>query len=154
LALADENNELSFPFEFAMAAAVQAMRNDPANIIKAKWLDYWPEWNKSIQHELDKHKKMHIWELIKPPDEVKIVGSHFVFQYKHDMDSNIASQKLGWSHKVSHRLKASTIEKHSVRSKCTALLNRKHGRFRRIRALASAHALCLTTYYHMPEYFG
>ena len=29
-----------------------------------------------------------------------------------------------------------------------------HGRFGRIRALASAHALCLTTYYHMPEYFG
>ena len=42
----------------------------------------------------------------------------------------------------------------SVRSKCTALLNQKHGRFGRVRALASAHALHLTTYYHMPEYFG
>ena len=40
-----------------------------------------------------------------------------------------------------------------VRSKCTALLNRKHGKFGRIRALASAHALRLTTYYHVPEYF-
>ena len=43
---------------------------------------------------------------------------------------------------------------HTVKSKCTALLNRKHGRFGMVRALASAHALCLTTYYHVPEYFG
>jgi len=42
----------------------------------------------------------------------------------------------------------------SVKSKCTALLNQKHGRFRRIRVLASALALRLTTYYHVPEYFG
>src|SRR5882724_5681174 len=33
------------------------------------------------------------------------------------------------------------------------LLNWKHGRFRRIQALASACALCLTTYYHVPKYF-
>jgi len=39
------------------------------------------------------------------------------------------------------------------RSKCTALLNRKHRRFGRIWVLASAHALHLTTYYHVPEYF-
>jgi len=41
-----------------------------------------------------------------------------------------------------------------VRSECIALLNWKHRRFGRIRALASAHALRLTTYYHVPEYFG
>jgi len=41
-----------------------------------------------------------------------------------------------------------------VRSKCTALLNWKLGRFRRVRVLASAHGLRLTTYYHMPKYFG
>src|SRR5882724_4124791 len=41
-----------------------------------------------------------------------------------------------------------------VRSKCTALLNWKHGRFGMVRVLASAHALRLTTYYHVPEYFG
>ena len=41
-----------------------------------------------------------------------------------------------------------------VRSKCTALLNRKHRRFGRVQVLASAHALRLTTYYHVPEYFG
>jgi len=40
---------------------------------------------------------------------------------------------------------------YTVKSKCTALLNRKHGRFGRIRALASARALRLTTYYHMPS---
>ena len=40
-----------------------------------------------------------------------------------------------------------------VRNKCTALLNQKHGRFGKVWALASAHALCLTTYYHVPEYF-
>ena len=42
----------------------------------------------------------------------------------------------------------------TVRSKCTALLNRKHGRFGRVQALASAHVLRLTTYYYVPEYFG
>ena len=34
---------------------------------------------------------------------------------------------------------------YTVRSKCTALLNWKHGRCGRIWALASAHVLCLTT---------
>jgi len=40
-----------------------------------------------------------------------------------------------------------------VKSKCTALFNWKHRRFGRIQALASACALHLTTYYHVPEYF-
>ena len=40
-----------------------------------------------------------------------------------------------------------------VKSKCTALLNWKHRRFGRIQVLASARALHLTTYYHMPKYF-
>src|SRR5882724_9295098 len=40
---------------------------------------------------------------------------------------------------------------YTVKSKCTALLNRKHRRFIRIQALASACALHLTTYYHVPE---
>src|SRR5882724_8971947 len=48
----------------------------------------------------------------------------------------------------------SAIQCMCVRSKCTALLNWKHGRFGRIRALASAHVLRLTTYYHVPKYFG
>ena len=33
----------------------------------------------------------------------------------------------------------------TVRTKCTALLNWKHGRFGRVQALASAHALRLPT---------
>jgi len=50
--------------------------------------------------------------------------------------------------------KAKAMSCSRVRSKCTALLNRKHGRFGRVRALASAHVLRLTTYYHVPENFG
>jgi len=44
--------------------------------------------------------------------------------------------------------------KYTVKIKCTVLLNWKHGRSGRNWALASARALHLTTYYHMPEYFG
>ena len=40
-----------------------------------------------------------------------------------------------------------------VMSKCIVLLNWKHGRSGKNRVLASALALCLTTYYHMSEYF-
>jgi len=71
----------------------------------------------------------------------------------------MVSQGRPWAASMQSRLDefpltAISSESHShVRSKCTALLNRKHGRFGRVRALASAHALCLTTYYHMPEYF-
>jgi len=57
LALAEEENTLS-SFEFAMAAAAQAMINDPGNIAKAKQLNDWPKWSKSIQFKLDQHKKM------------------------------------------------------------------------------------------------
>jgi len=47
-----------------------------------------------------------------------------------------------------------SLQAHNVRSECTALLNRKHRKFGRIWVLASAHVLRLTTYYHVPEYFG
>ena len=43
LALMDDNDP---PFEFMMAAAVQAMINDPANMAQ---LEDWPEWSESIQ---------------------------------------------------------------------------------------------------------
>jgi len=92
VALAKAGNELN-TFEFAMAAAVQAMRNDTENITEAKWLDDWPDWDKFIQNELDQHEKMGIWELVEPPNGVNIIGSHFVFHYKHDAIGNIASCK-------------------------------------------------------------
>ena len=93
LALADKDEELSQPLKSAMATAAQAMAGDPANIAKAKHLEDWPEWDKSIQCELDQHEKMRTWELVEPPEGVNIVGSHFVFHYKHDADGHIASRK-------------------------------------------------------------
>ena len=92
LALAEEGNE-SNTFEFAMAAAVQAVGNDPVNIAQAKQLDDWPDWDKSIQNELDQHEKMRTWELVEPPNGVNIIGSCFVFHYKHDASGKIASHK-------------------------------------------------------------
>ena len=90
LALTDDNDP---PFEFAMAAAVQAVRNDPANMAQVKQLEDWPKWSESIQRELDQHKRMGTWELVKPPDGANIVGSHFIFHYKHDAAGNIVSRK-------------------------------------------------------------
>ena len=92
LALVEEGNE-PVPFEFAMAAAAQSMRNDLANIAEAKHLEDWPEWDKLIECELDQHEKMHTWELIEPPNGVNIVGSCFILHYKHVVDSHISSQK-------------------------------------------------------------
>jgi len=40
---------------------------------------------------------------------------------------------------------------YTVKSKCTALLNQKDRKSGRSRALASAHALHPTTYYHVPS---
>src|SRR5882724_9584599 len=72
----------------------------------------------------------------------------------HDSRKGLGSLKPGAPIHQVHFMHPCSVVGGGVRSKCTALLNRKHGRFGRIQALASAHALRLTTYYHMPEYFG
>ena len=77
-----------------MMVAANAMGIDPMSIsdMKKKHED-WLEWELAIQKELAQHKQVSTWKLVKPPENANIIGSHFVFHYKHNSDANIASQK-------------------------------------------------------------
>jgi len=77
---------------FAMAAAESASDN-PKSVEHAKRLKDWPEWDKSIQKELDLHDKVGTWELVEPPPNANIIGSQLVLQYKQDAAGEIASRK-------------------------------------------------------------
>ena len=54
----------------------------------------WPKWDQSIHHELEQLEQMGAWELVDPPKDTNIIGSHFVFHYKHNAASKIASCKV------------------------------------------------------------
>jgi len=54
----------------------------------------WPKWDQSIHHELEQLEQMGAWELVDPPKDANIIGSHFVFHYKHNAAGKIASHKV------------------------------------------------------------
>ena len=53
----------------------------------------WPEWDLAIQHKLAQHEQVGTWRLVKPHEDANIVGSCFIFHYKHDSNGNITSGK-------------------------------------------------------------
>ena len=67
---------------------------DPLTVEAAKTLEDWPEWQVSIENELDIHKRLGIGELITPLPNVNIVRSHIVLCYKLGKDGSVSSQKL------------------------------------------------------------
>jgi len=77
-----------------MAAAVQTVRIDPSNISQAWMQTDWHKWDQSICCELKQLEQMGAWELVDPPKGMNIVGSCFVFHYKHNADGEIASHKV------------------------------------------------------------
>ena len=76
-----------------MMTAVQVIGIDPVSISNAKKCKDWPKWDLAIQCKLAQHKQVGTWKLGKPPETANIVGSCFVFHYKHNSDGNVASQK-------------------------------------------------------------
>ena len=48
---------------------------DPPTVEAAKKLEDWPEWQESIENELDIHKKLGTRELVTPPPNANIGGS-------------------------------------------------------------------------------
>ena len=75
-----------------MAAAANA-EDDPKSVEHTNRPDDWPEWNISIQKELDLHKELGTWTLVEPPEDANIVGSCLILRYKHDANGTIASRK-------------------------------------------------------------
>ena len=71
------------PNEPLMALACNAGAN-PTNLNDAHSRKDWPEWDASINWELEQHANLRTWDLVEPPDGANIVGSRFVFHYKHD----------------------------------------------------------------------
>ena len=66
---------------------------DPTNLNDAHSCKDWPEWDASINWELIQHANLRTWDLVEPPDGANIVGSRFVFHYKHDSSGKIAAYK-------------------------------------------------------------
>jgi hypothetical protein len=64
---------------------------DPPSIQAAKKLDGWPEWEKSIQAELEIHKKLETGKLVVPPPNMNIVSSRIILRYKLDKDGKDSS---------------------------------------------------------------
>ena len=66
---------------------------DPTNFNDARSHKDWPEWDASINQELEQHVNLSTWDLVEPPNGANIVGSRFVFHYKQDSSSKIAAYK-------------------------------------------------------------
>ena len=66
---------------------------DPLTVKAAKKLEDWPESQVSIEDELEIHKRLGTGELVTPPLNVNIVGSHIVLHYKLGKDESVSSQK-------------------------------------------------------------
>ena len=80
------------PNEPLMALAGNAGA-DPTNLNDARSHKDWPEWDASINWELEQHVNLRMWDLVEPPDGANIVGSRFVFHYKHDSSGKVAAYK-------------------------------------------------------------
>ena len=64
---------------------------DPPTVEAAKKLEDWPEWQVSIENELDIHKRLRTGELVTPPPNVNIVGSCIALCYKLGKDGSVSS---------------------------------------------------------------
>ena len=73
----------------AMVASKCSVGTNPTNLNDAWSCEDWPQWDMSIQRELDQHANLWTWDLVEPPSNVNIVGSRLVFHYKHDTSGNI-----------------------------------------------------------------
>ena len=78
--------------EFTMAASHIPLK-DPANIEEVCTQSYWPEWEKSIQRELNQQEQVGTWQLMDPPSGVNIVGSWIILHYKLDKCGTIQEYK-------------------------------------------------------------
>ena len=66
---------------------------DPPTVEAAKKLEDWPEWQVSIEEELDIYKKLGTGELVTPLPYANIVGSCIVLRYKLGKDGSVSSRK-------------------------------------------------------------
>ncbi|XP_074322885.1 uncharacterized protein LOC141659857 [Apium graveolens] len=50
-------------------------------------------WSMAMQEELNQFERCDVWELVPPPQDAKIIGTHWVFKNKKDEDGNIIRNK-------------------------------------------------------------
>ena len=66
---------------------------DPLTVEAAKKLEDWPEWQASIENELNIHKKLGTGELVTPLPNANIFVSWIVLCYKLGKDRSVSFQK-------------------------------------------------------------
>ena len=66
---------------------------DPPTVEAAKKFKDWPEWQISIEDELNIHKRLGTGELVTPLPNANIVGSCIVLHYKLGKYGSVNSQK-------------------------------------------------------------
>jgi hypothetical protein len=76
---------------YSAMTSIASQLIDPPSIQAAKKLDGWPEWEKSIQAELEIHKKLETGKLVVPPPNMNIVSSRIILRYKLDKDGKDSS---------------------------------------------------------------
>ena len=83
----------SLPLPGFAVMGIETTGTDPESVEQARKLDDWPAWDASIKKELDQHKKMGTWILVKPPPDINVIGSRLVLRYKRDATRAIVSCK-------------------------------------------------------------
>ena len=81
-------------FDTKIMLAITSIANQilhPPTVEAAKKLEDWPEWQVSIENELDIHKRLGTGELVTPLLNVNIVGSWIIPHYKLGKDGSVSS---------------------------------------------------------------
>lgn len=53
----------------------------------------WSKWKGAIHEELDAHERNHIWTMVDPPSNRKLVGSKWIFKIKFNSDGSLDRYK-------------------------------------------------------------
>ena len=74
--------------------AFAAVPNDECQSLhEAKESDEWPEWERTIQAELNQLQCMGTWKLVEKPPDIEPIGNKFIFAKKRDKDRTLIKHK-------------------------------------------------------------
>lgn len=83
--------------------------SEPKSLKEALSSDNSDLWKKAMEEEITSMKKLDVWDLVKRPENAKVIGSKWVLKYKYDENGQIErakarlvalgnTQKYGWNY--------------------------------------------------------
>lgn len=70
--------------------------SEPMSYREALKSPFWPEWKKSMEHEIASHIKNGTWELVVKPRGRLVITGRWVFKIKYGIDGRILRFKARW----------------------------------------------------------